>query len=140
MSFFLVCLSRRDTIQERGDYPGGYGPVEQIMEQLGKSKTQMLSRLIGLSLGLFLAIDLIAGLASPDPLAVNAALSICKERGWHDGDLAMRHSEVRGLLGKTAAIELQTKDHRKAIHLTLRKPINLLGWQVVEYREDVNEP
>jgi hypothetical protein len=40
-------------------------------------------------------------------------------------------------LGKTAEIELTTtgKNQPKIIRVTLRKPINLLAWQVIAYNE-----
>ena len=109
---------------------------------MGKSKTKLFSIILGSCLGLFLVVDFVAGVFSPDSLALNFALATCREKGWQDGDLAMSKSEVSGwLLGKTAEIELKTKGGNppKTIHLTLRKPINLLGWHVVAYNAESHE-
>jgi len=51
----------------------------------------------------------------------------------------MSKSEVSGwLLGKTAKIELTTKDRNepKTVRLTLHKAISLLGWHLVDYSEE----
>jgi hypothetical protein len=49
----------------------------------------------------------------------------------------MSRSEVSGLLGKTAVVEHDSKNRDKPKHLQvrLRKWINLMSWQVVDYKE-----
>lgn len=109
---------------------------------MAQSKTKLFSITLGVCLGLFLVIDFIAGAVSSDLLAINAASAICREKGWQDGDLAPRNSEVFGwLLGKTAHIEMTTKNRNppKTIRVTLRKTINLLEWHVVDYNEEPND-
>jgi hypothetical protein len=109
---------------------------------MAKSKKRLASIILGVCLGLFLVIDFITGVFSPDQWAFSAALATCRENGWRDGDLVGIKSDISGwLLGKTARIELKTKDQNqpKTIHLTLRKPINLLGWHVVDYKEEPPE-
>lgn len=56
--------------------------------------------------------------------------------------MALSKSEVSGwLLGHTAKIEMKTKDRNqpKTIRVTLRKPINLLEWHVVDYNEEPHD-
>ena len=111
---------------------------------MAKSKTKLVLTLLGVCLGLFLVIEFIASVLSPDQFAVNAAQAVCREiNGWQDGDLAISKSEISGwILGKTATIELKTKGQNRpmTIHVILRKPINLLGWHVVDYNEEQQEP
>jgi len=105
---------------------------------MASSRRRLISAILGVFLGLFFVADLVAGALSSDELALNAALATCREKGWREGALAVSKSEISGLvLGKTARIELKTKDakHPKTIHVTLRKPINLLAWRVIEYNE-----
>lgn len=107
-----------------------------------KSKTKLFSIILGVCLGSFLVIEFLADVFSHDPLALNAALATCREKGWQDGDFSGRKSEVSGwLLGKTAKIELTTKDRNqpKTVRLTLRKAINPLGWHLVDYSEEPHD-
>lgn len=108
----------------------------------GKSKTRV-PLLLGTScLGAFLAINIIAGVASLDPWGLNAAIAACRERGWQDGTWAMSQSNSSSwLVGKAATIELKPKDARqqKTIHVSLRKPMNLMGWQFVDYTEETTK-
>ncbi len=89
-------------------------------------------------LGLLLLVDLVAGNMASDTLAVDAASAVCKEKGWQPADLSMSRSEVSGLLGKTAVVEFDSKNRDKPKHLqvTLRKWINMMSWQVVDYKEE----
>ena len=101
---------------------------------MAKSKIKFIALLC---LGLFVVIDVIAGNVG-DTLGTDAATVICRERGWHDGELSLIKSNVSGwFLGKSTAVELTTTNRNppKTIHITLRKPINLLDWRVVDYTE-----
>jgi hypothetical protein len=95
------------------------------------------SAVLGSCLGLLLLVDLIAGNTASDTLAVDAAWTVCKEKGWQPVDLSLSRSEVSGLLGKTAVVEFDSKNRNKPRHLqvTLRKWINLMSWQIVDYKE-----
>ena len=97
-----------------------------------------LSAILTSCLGLLLLVDLIAGNMASDTLAVDAASSVCKEKGWQPADLSLSRSEVSGLLGKTAVVEFDSKNRDKPKHLqvTLRKWLNLMSWQVVEFKEE----
>ena len=106
------------------------------------NKTKHFLNLLGICLGLFLVIDLVAGALSQDRLAYDAAKICCREKGWQDSELALSKSSVSAwMLGQTATVELTTKDRGqpKTIRVRLRKPINLLGWQVLEYHEEPTE-
>lgn len=97
---------------------------------------------LGVCLGLFLLINYGVGVFSPDQLALDAAFSACREKGWQDGDLGVTKSNVDAWpLGKTADIELSSKNRNdpKTIRMSLRKPLNMLGWQVVAYKETPRE-
>ncbi|MBI1916207.1 MAG: hypothetical protein HYS12_15955 [Planctomycetes bacterium] len=97
------------------------------------------SIILAVCLGLLLLVNLIAGIASPDQWAVDAAKAKCAEQGWQNLDLACARSEVSGsLFGKTATIEFESRDKNqpKKIRVTLRKPVNFVGWQVVDYQEE----
>ena len=105
-------------------------------------KTKQFLNLFGICLGLFLVIDLVAGALSQDKLAYDTAKTYCREKGWQDSDLALSKSNVSGwLLGQTATVELTTKNRGqpKTIRVRLRRPINLLEWQVLEYHEELTE-
>jgi hypothetical protein len=61
---------------------------------MGKSKTKRLQILVIVCLGLFLVIDLIAGVVAPDQWAFDAAQAKCREKGWQDHDLFIHQSKV----------------------------------------------
>ena len=106
-------------------------------EGIGMGKQKLLW-LLGAVVALFLVIDLIAGLVASDQWAVGAALAACRERGWQDGDLVLSRSELSTrLLGKTATIDFKENKGRppKTVRVTLRKPINLLAWRVVDFQQ-----
>src|SRR6266536_6053291 len=97
-----------------------------------------ISIILAVCLGLLLLINLIAGIASPDQWAFDAALAKCEEKGWQNLDLVIAQSKVSGgLFGKTAVVEFESRDKNqpKKIRVTLRKPVNFVGWQVVDYQE-----
>jgi hypothetical protein len=99
--------------------------------------TKRVSAVLSSCLGLLLLVDLIAGNMASDTLAVDVAWAVCKEKGWQPADLSMSRSEVSGLLGKTAVVEFDSTNRNNPKHLqvTLRKWINLMSWQVVDYKE-----
>ena len=99
--------------------------------------------LLGVGLGLCLLINLIAGVAASDQWAVDTASAECQKQGWQDADLVMARSNISGgLFGKTAVVELESKDRNepKHIRVTLRKPLNLVGWRTVDYQESADQP
>lgn len=94
--------------------------------------------ILAVCLGLLLLVNVIAGIMSPDEWAIDAALAKCQEQGWQNLDLGSARSKVSGgLLGKTATIEFGSRDKNqpKTIRVRLRKPVNFLGWLVVDYQE-----
>jgi hypothetical protein len=96
---------------------------------------------LGVCLGLFLLINLIAGVAASDQWAMDAALTECQKQGWQGADLGMARSDISGgLFGKTAVVQFVSKDRNRNVRVTLRKPINLISWQVVDYEENANPP
>jgi hypothetical protein len=94
---------------------------------------------LAVCVGLLLLVNLIAGIVSPDQWAIDAASVRCREQGWQKVDVASARSAVSGgLFGKTATIELESRDQDqpRTIRVTLRKPLNFVGWQVVDYQEE----
>jgi hypothetical protein len=94
---------------------------------------------VGLTLALVLAINFIAGITAPDKLAVDAAIAKCQTEGWPAADIHLSGSQISGNgIGKTAVLTLNANDRNRSrtIHVTLRKPINLMRWRVADYREE----
>jgi hypothetical protein len=91
----------------------------------------------------FLGIDLIAGFACPDMWAFDAAAAVCRRNGWQPGTWSSGQSKISaGLIGKIATIEFIPNDQSrcKTIRITLRKPINLMPWKVMDYTEVPSQP
>jgi hypothetical protein len=106
-----------------------------------KSKTKLFSYVIIGAVVAFLAIDLIAGFVCPDMWAFDAAAAVCRQNGWQPGTWSSGQSNISGgLIGKTAAIAFVPNDQSrcKTIHITLRKPLNLLPWKLTAYAEEHN--
>jgi hypothetical protein len=99
--------------------------------------------LILLGAGSFSTIIFIRDFIS-DPSAYHAALAACREKGWHDKDLACRSSIVRsGWAAKTAKVKFKAKGQNepKTIRVTLHKSLPLrVGWYVVDYIEIPDKP
>ena|GEM_PF-4317692 len=105
------------------------------------SPTPWLRIVIGLSLGLFIAINFIAGFTVSEKLAEEAAIARCREDGWQATNGDVIRSEItstRNGTGKAALITLKKQDQKQpvTIRVTLYKPINLMGWRVSDYREE----
>jgi hypothetical protein len=98
---------------------------------------------LGVCLVLLVAADLVAGRMSPDQMAFDAAWAKCRAEGLQDEDKVAIRSSVSNyyFVGKTATVEIDVKDEdkdkTKTIRVTLRKPVNFLPWQVVDYQPDV---
>lgn len=110
---------------------------------MSKSKTKLFSYLIIAAVVVFFAIDLVAGLACPDMWAFDAAAAACRQNGWQPGTWSSGQSNISGgLIGKTATLVLVPNDQSrcKTIHITLRKPLNLLPWKLMAYTEESNQP
>jgi hypothetical protein len=85
------------------------------------------------------AVNLVAGLVSPDEWAVEAATAACRERGLQLDTVNASQSKVQGnLLGRTAEVHLKGKQQERpaSVRVTLRKALNILGWQVVAVQEE----
>jgi hypothetical protein len=94
---------------------------------------------LAVCLGVLLLANLVAGLMSPDQWAGEAALARCREGGRQDlKPEAIRSTVSTNFFGKTATVEIDVKDkgRLKTVRVTLRKPVNFLGWQVVDYQEE----
>lgn len=96
---------------------------------------------LGLCLILFAVINLAAGLLSPDEWAFNAAKAELDRRGPKGALFSGFESKISGGFlgfGRTATVTFKLKEDgdTKRVHVTLRKPVNLLGWQVAEYHEE----
>jgi hypothetical protein len=92
--------------------------------------------------GCFLLLLVVTGLAgaisSPDKV-VDAAIAECRAKGWADTDLGLSISQVSNYgLVSTATITLNSKasNRPKTIRVQLRNWLNLLGQQLVDYREE----
>jgi hypothetical protein len=100
-------------------------------------------KLIGLVLLLVVvavSINVIAGLVETDQWAVEAAEAACRERGLELDEVDGMKSDVRStLIGRTAEIQFRGRRQNRlaTIHVTLRKPLFFLGWQVADVREEV---
>ena len=104
-----------------------------------RSKTKLILSAIGMCLLLLLAGNYMAGVLSPTSTAIDAAMAECRAKGWQQDDLVQPHLEVsNSILGSTATVDLKSKDRNqpKTVHVQLRKRINLLGWEVVDYKEE----
>ena len=106
-----------------------------------KRLLKLLPVVAGICLGLLVVIDFIAGVASPDRLALDAAMAKCRAEGLPDVEMKSIHVSV-GFIGSTAIVELRTMDKARpeTIRVTLRKPVNVLAWQVADYQEGPHEP
>jgi hypothetical protein len=96
------------------------------------------SAVVGCFLLLLAVTYLVGAFASPSR-AVDATLAECRTKGWEDQDLGLSGSQVYNYgLVSTATVTLKAKDaHRpKIVRAELRNWINMLGWQVVEYKEE----
>jgi hypothetical protein len=106
---------------------------------LKHSRTKLiLSVVVGCFL-LLLAVNYMAGELSPTSTALDAALAECRVKGWQENDLAQSGYQVsNSILGSSATITLTPKDlnRPKTVRVQLRKRINLLGWEVVDYKEE----
>ena len=104
------------------------------------SKVKLTLGVTGAGLLVLLAVNYIAGNFSPRNAAVDAALAECRGKGWRDDDLGLSGSQVSNNygLGSTAEVTLKSKDLRrpKTIRVQLRRWVNLLGWEVVDYKEE----
>ena len=108
-----------------------------------KSKTKIVAYVIIGAVVALLAIDLIAGFACPDMWAFDAAAAACRQNGWQPGTWSSGQSKISaGLIGKIATIEFKPNDQSrcKTIRITLRKPLNLLPWKVMDYAEVPSQP
>jgi hypothetical protein len=94
---------------------------------------------VGVCLVVFIVVDVVIGARSPDQWAGETALDRIREEGHAATDLTGLRSEIRGsLFGRTAEVtaELKKGDERKTVRVTMRKYLNVLGWKVVDYREE----
>jgi hypothetical protein len=104
-----------------------------------RTKTVM-GLIVGLVV-LILIINLIAGLVGSDQWAVEAAEAAYRERGLQLDKGNTTKSRIRGgFIGKTAEIQFKgmRQDGPASIYVTLRKRVNLMGWEVVEVREELD--
>ena len=88
---------------------------------------------------LLLAVNYMAGALSLTSPVLDAALAECRTKGWEDNDLAQTSNQVSfSILGSTATVILNSKDSNrpKTVRVQLGKRINLLGWEVVDYKEE----
>ena len=92
---------------------------------------------LGVCLALFLAVNFIVGIVSPDQWAFDAAQTELDRRGADNDQLFLDATSnvSSGFLGSTAVVTFEAKDTNKTIRVTLRKRINLFGWQVIDYDE-----
>jgi hypothetical protein len=103
------------------------------------SKIKPILGVVAAGLLLLLGVNYIAGENSFGQPPLGAALAECREKGWQDHDLGLSSSEVSSsCLGSTASIVLKSKDPNqpKTVRVQLRRWINLLGWDVVDYKEE----
>ena len=103
-------------------------------------KTRLILSLGGGCLLLLLVVNYITGQFSPRNAYVDAALAACRGKGWQDNDLGLTNSEASNNygLGSSASVSLKSNDPNrpKTVRVQLRKWINLLGWDVVDYKEE----
>lgn len=102
----------------------------------------MLIRLLLVLVVIAVLIDVIAGLFETEQLAFEAAEAAYRERGMQLDEVNGRKTVVSGtFLGKTA--EVQFKGRRQnspaSVLVALRKPIDLMAWQVVDVREKTGD-
>jgi hypothetical protein len=103
------------------------------------SKIKLILRVVAGSVLLLLTINYMAGNFSPMNSAFDSAMAACRAKGWQDNDLAQTGSQIsNGFFGSTAAVVLASKDQKqpKTVHVQLHRYINLLGWEVVDYKEE----
>jgi hypothetical protein len=109
---------------------------------MGGDAMRQFATVLAICLVLLLLVNFLAGTLSPDQWAFDAAMAKCREQGWQKLDLAGVRSVVsRGLFGTTATIEIESrdKDQPKKIRVALRKPVNFVAWQVVDYQEEARQ-
>jgi hypothetical protein len=105
---------------------------------MGKAKIKRVLTLAASCLAVLLVIDAIAG-GFVDPTGANAAIAACKEKGRQDVALGKSRSTVPWwFFGQSATVELKTSNRNppKTIRVTLQKWLNLLGWEVIDYKEE----
>lgn len=103
------------------------------------AKIKRILSAVGICLLLLPAVNFMAGQLSPKNTAFETALAECRAKGWQDNDLDQVGLKVsNSVFGSTAAVVLKTKDRNqpKTIGVQLRKRVNLLGWEVVDYNEE----
>jgi hypothetical protein len=129
-------LSRRDKPA------GSLSLVRRLIEwgrEVSNPKVKLILNVVGGCFVLLLVVAALAGATSPPNKAVDAAIAECRAKGWSDKDLGLSTAQVSnyGLVG-TAAIALNSKDPNrpKTIRVQLRNWLNLLGWQLVDYKEE----
>lgn len=104
-----------------------------------RSKIKLILNVVGGCLLLLLAVNYMAGELTATSTALGAALAECRVKGWQANDLAQSGYQVsNSILGSTATITLKPKDPNrpKTVRVQLRKRINLLGWEIVDYKEE----
>ncbi len=105
---------------------------------MNPSKSKFIASVVGCIL-LFLAVTYLAGAFCPQNKPVESAMAECRAKGWQEQDLGITTLQLAnyGLLS-TASITLNSKDRNqpKAVHVQLRNWLNLLGWEVVDYKEE----
>ena len=90
--------------------------------------------IVGIVLFVFLAINFLVGLAAPDEWAFEAAKARIQEEGgpnepvWGTGC----STSALWIVGKVAIVEIETTTKRYTV--TLRKPLEFLSWQVVDFK------
>jgi hypothetical protein len=94
----------------------------------------------GIAISLLLVVSLVVSFLQPSP--VDAARSHCSEKGLPVENLVLLGYRGSGkLFCQQETVEFQVKgaNPEKKIVVELRQPVYFLPWQVVEFREEVQQ-